>query len=610
MTTTLRSQQPRSTPTSPSTKLKPRLPSRRFIDPTQPRWLGFLNRGAVVIALVAVTYFLIFPIVPLIVGAFRTSPLSADAMWTLSGFERILSDSSTPLAFLSSFVFATVTTIGAMSLAVFLAACATRLDFPLRRVITPMMVILAVAPSLFYVLSWSMLGSPDGGLVSLALRSIGLGELAGSFDVYSWPGMLLVGTLKVSGLAFLLVIAAVQNMDRGMEDAAVMAGASPLAAFCRVGLPSLLPALTSAGALIFIAGLETFEIPVTLGRPAGIKTLSVQVYEYINGGMTSDYAAASALSTVFIAILVILLLVQSRLTRRRDFGVVGGKGRVQPRVSPGRAAPWLTAAVALMAVIGILLPLVQVVVGSFQGYFGIYESWTLANYENVFASSPTVRALFDTLGIAVGGGAVAVIIAFVVSYVVVRRPQTFEASFLRFATWVPAMAPGIVLSLALLWTYLYTPVVRELYGTMWLMLAALIVSAMPVAARNIEGNLVQVRVELEEAARLSGASAFFTSIAVTARICTPALLTAWLLVGLHMSGRLDVPLLLQSTRSQTVATLAFTLFDRGMVSEAAAVYCAYMLILLLVVVAIMALTRLTGSVSLGRIIRLMERSGR
>jgi iron(III) transport system permease protein len=68
------------------------------------------------------------------------------------------------------------------------------------------------------------------------------------------------------------------------------------------------------------------------------------------------------------------------------------------------------------------------------------------------------------------------------------------------------------------------------------------------------------------------------------RICGPSLLVAWLLVGMFMSGILDVPLLLATPGSQTVAVLTFGLAtNNGEYAQAAAVYCLYFLFLALVI---------------------------
>jgi iron(III) transport system permease protein len=164
-----------------------------------------------------------------------------------------------------------------------------------------------------------------------------------------------------------------------------------------------------------------------------------------------------------------------------------------------------------------------------------------------------------------------------------RHPGTFLARLARVGSWVPIFAPGIVLSLALLWAYLNTPFVKYLYGTPWLMLFALIVGSIPVAVRAVEGIVAQIGREVEEAARICGANTLSAVAQITARLCTPSLLVAWLVVGLGISGTLDIPLLFQSINAQTVATMAFYLFNYGQVPQAAALFILYLAMVMVIV---------------------------
>ncbi|UNK47114.1 ABC transporter permease subunit [Arthrobacter sulfonylureivorans] len=453
-----------------------------------------------------------------------------------------------------------------------------------------MMVTLAVVPNLFYVLAWSMLGSSEGGIISQGLKAIGMSEVTQYLNIMGWPGLVLVTAVKVTGLAYLLLIGPIRNLDPGVEDAAVMCGVPRLKAFRQITLPSLIPALSATGALLFVAGLETFEIPAMLGRPVGIEPLSVFIYGYLDSDLSPDYASATALSLVFVVVVALLLVLQARILGTRDFTTVGGKTRQHAPLSlPSAVRGSLNVILLGFFAVALVLPLAQIVIGSFQSYFGGYETWTLAHYVEAASNRRMQGAITATLFIAVLGGAVSALLSFTLAYVIHRYRGTKTALLFKIGTWVPATAPGIVLSISLLWMYLYTPGLRELFGTPWMMMLALIVATLPIAARAIEGSVVQIRTELEEAARISGASKTKSVLTITARLCLPSILSGWLLVGLMMSGRLDIPMMLQSTGNQTITTLTYAMYGRGEVAESAAAYCLYLACLLLVV-CIVALT--------------------
>jgi iron(III) transport system permease protein len=74
---------------------------------------------------------------------------------------------------------------------------------------------------------------------------------------------------------------------------------------------------------------------------------------------------------------------------------------------------------------------------------------------------------------------------------------------------IPLAFPGIVYGVALFWTFLMLPGISGLiYGTIFPLVIALTFVRLPYSIRMISGGLMQISKELEEAARLSGASWF------------------------------------------------------------------------------------------------------
>jgi iron(III) transport system permease protein len=108
------------------------------------------------------------------------------------------------------------------------------------------------------------------------------------------------------------------------------------------------------------------------------------------------------------------------------------------------------------------------------------------------------------------------------------------------------------------------------------MLFALIVGSIPPAVRAVEGIVHQVGKDAEEAARVCGANTLLAIGQITARLCLPSLLVAWLVITLGISGTLDIPLLFKSIDAQTVATRAFDLYNFGQAPEAAALFIIYL----------------------------------
>jgi iron(III) transport system permease protein len=524
-------------------------------------------------------YLLIFPLFMLIRGSVTQSPFAAETVYTLDGFRTVLSDRNFYRAFGNSLILSTLTAIGSLVLGTYFALVATRASVAFRGWITPIMVVVTATPTLFYAISWAMLANTNAGILPKLLASVGLAFVGDMLNAVSWPGLVFVSILKVTGFAYLFLIGPIAAADRSQEDAAVVFGSSRLQAILTVTLPSLAPAYFAVGMLLLVFGIQTFDMPAVLGMPVGINTLSLLVNDYLVINARPDWAAAAASSVLVMLFVAALVAVQLWSLRGKDFVTVGGKAQ-NGSARPARSLGWaISLSILSFALLALVAPVVQFVVGSFQPFFGLYGTWTLRNYATVLSDPVGVGALRTTLAIVFLAAPITVMAGFLMAYAMLRQPGSVLSVVSRIGSWVPATAPGIVLSVALLSTYINTPGVRALFGTPWLMALALMVGGIPIAVRAAEGMVAQVSPELESAARISGAGPAAAIFGIVARMCAPSLLGAWLLISLWMAGTLDVPMLLQSSNSQTIATYAFGLFGNGQIPEAAAIFLLFLLML-------------------------------
>ncbi|MBH5397249.1 iron ABC transporter permease [Bradyrhizobium sp. CNPSo 4010] len=493
-------------------------------------------------------------------------------------------------AFGVSALYSSIVLVISISIGLAFAFVTARSAARAARLLVPAMVLIAAIPRLFFAVSWGMIGAPRSGLIANVFQAFGR-DLPDWLTVYSFGGLVWVTVLKVSAAAYLLLLGPVLQIDRSLEDAAVMSGASRGRAVIQVSLPLLTPALVAVAMLMFVEGIQIYDFPALLAAPAGIETLSTAVEAYLNKETTPQWASATALSLVVVLMITLLLLLQARLVGGRSFTSIVGKARQTAAMEPSRWDWAISLAIGLFLVLALLLPLAQMVIGSLQPYFGMYGTYTLANYKAIFADGRQVVILMETLAMSTVGGLFVIAVAFIMAYVETRTSLRILRLFVRIASWVPATAPGIVLSLAFVWTFVSTPGLRTLYGSNILMAIALVVAHLPLAIRACEGIVAQVSPELEDAARMSAARPATVILSITARLCAPSLAAAWVLVSLAIAGALDVPLLLQSTRSQTVATYAYSLFNNGEVAQAAAFFLSYLALFLLMVAGLYLATR-------------------
>ena len=130
-------------------------------------------------------------------------------------------------------------------------------------------------------------------------------------------------TLALAFVTLPFVVRTVQpvleEIDADVEEAAASLGAGRLTIFRRIILPSLLPAITAGAALSFARAISEYGSLVLLSgnRPNETEVVSVRVLTFIeNGSYASAAAVASVMLAVALFVIVVLDIVQRRVSRR------------------------------------------------------------------------------------------------------------------------------------------------------------------------------------------------------------------------------------------------------------------------------------------------------
>ena len=103
----------------------------------------------------------------------------------------------------------------------------------------------------------------------------------------------------------LSVMPKLRQMDRHLTEAALDLGCTPMQAFWKVELPSIMPGVVSGLIMAFTLSLDDFVISYfTTG--SGFETLPIRIYSMTKKRVTPDMYALSTL--IFIAVLALLIL--------------------------------------------------------------------------------------------------------------------------------------------------------------------------------------------------------------------------------------------------------------------------------------------------------------
>jgi putrescine transport system permease protein len=106
------------------------------------------------------------------------------------------------------------------------------------------------------------------------------------------------------------------SLDKSLEEAAMDLGCDPLRAFLAVTLPLILPAIAAGWMLAFTLSLDDLVIASFTTGP-GSATLPIRIYSEVRLGVKPEINAICTLVIGFIAIVIIVASLASKLTSVR-----------------------------------------------------------------------------------------------------------------------------------------------------------------------------------------------------------------------------------------------------------------------------------------------------
>src|SRR5262245_26211439 len=519
--------------------------------------------------------------------------------WGLANFEAVLGSRRFLATSLNSLMFAAGSAVLALAIGWATAWIVERTDAPLKSLAYLTAIISLGTPYILYVTAW-LLVFGKAGPVNQLYRQL-TGDAGVLIDIYSMPGMIMVEGFLWSPLAFLLVGATLRNANPELEEAARVSGAGVLATIARITLRLSLPSILALSMLVFIRAIEAFEVPALVGLPGRLSVLTTDIYGNMVAKAPPDIGGASALSVLLLALVLVLLAIYGRLSRRADrFATVTGKG-FRPR--PFELGRLRYAAAAVLAVDFVLLLVVPVAMLAWVSLLPFYQPVsaaalklvTLDNYRTVF-SPDHVGLIANTLIVAVATATIAVALPFLAAWLSVRRTSGGWLAE-RLAT-IPLVFPGLILGIAVMQLFLHLPI--PLYGTLGILIWAFVINYLPYGMRYSGSGMLQIHRELEESAEMCGASPFTRLSRIAAPLLAPALLAGWLFIFLMSARVLALAILLAGPRSQTMAVALFDLWVNGQGTELAALGLIWSMLMAMIAAAFYAVARRSAAGVLAR----------
>ena len=538
------------------------------------------------ILLLVVGFLVLTPLALMILNSFQIARPGQPIVWGLDGWVKAFSTPGIIKAITNTFTLAITRQAIALLIGAFFAWLIARTDLPMKGLLEFFFWLSFFLPALPETMGWILLLDPKYGLLNQGLIGLGVASQP-LFNIYSFWGIVWAHMGGSVSVKVMLLAPAFRNLDAALEESSRISGASGWHTFFHIIIPVMMPAILVTTILGIIRSLEAFEIELLLGTPIGLQVYSTKIHELVTWE-PPQFAPAMALSTVFLGVLLLMVALQRRYIAKRIYTTVTGRGFSTRRTQLGR---WRYPAFALVlsfALVITVLPTILLVTGTFMklfGFFNIAEPWTLENWRATLNDPVLFRSLWNTLAIGLGSGIIGILFYSLIAYVIVKTRYRGRW-LLDFLSWLPWSIPGILLGVALLWTFLQTKIFLPIYGTIYLLMVAMVIKSMPFGTQMIKSVLLQLGNDLEEASKVCGGTWVDTFRRVILPLTMPALITVGLVGFISAARDISTVVLLGSGKSRTLSLLMLD-FAAGAEFEKATVV-AVMVVGLVVVAALIA----------------------
>ena len=532
---------------------------------------GSLARRAI-IAVMAV--FVLAPLLLIAYQSFLTAPFfDAKAQLSFWAYGFVFAEADFWKALSTTVGLAVGMTAIAVPLGALLAFLLTRTDIPGRRWLEPLLLAPIFMSPLVLAFGYVVTMGPVGFLTVWWKSQFG----EAPWNIYSFAALIIVAGLTHAPHVYLYASAALRALPGDLEEAARVTGASPSRVALDVSLPMITPALLFSGVLILFLGFEVFGLPLIFGDPQGLLVLSTYLYKLTNKLGVPSYQLMAVVVMVIIAIALPLVFVQRLLLRTAQrFVAVRGKAVRTNLVALGA---WRWPAFGLIFgwfFVTIMVPMIGLILRSFVSSWGLginlADVLTLDNYIELFDDAEVISAIVNTIGIAVIGGALSVG-CYTLIALAQHRWSSKWSQVADYLVMLPRAMPGIVAGLAIFWVFLFTKPIAGLRTTLFAVWVAYTLVWLAYGLRLVQTALLQVAPELEEAARVTGATLSRAMRDVTVPLIRHGMLAAWLLILLIFVREYSTAVYLLGPGTEVIGSLVVSRWNGGAIDLVTCLSC-------------------------------------
>ena len=464
-----------------------------------------------------------------------------------------------------------------------------RTDIPGKKLLGMLVVIPYMIPSWCKSLSWLAVfrNKTSGSLGFLE----GLGIPIPDWLAYGPVAIVLCMSLHYYAFSYIHVQSALRSINSELEEMGEICGASKPQILKSITIPLVLPSVLSAVVMTLSKSIGTYGVAANLGNRIGYFTLATKMKNFING---SPQNVGFAMSIVLIALAALIIFANQRIIGvRKSYATIGGKGGRSTEMRLGKAKIPLMIFLLLFLFFAMVMPMFVLIMETFQINTGAgysLKNLTLYNwigsseelapyytsYKGIFYNTEFGKSVFNTVRQFLG-------------YITTRGRGKWYGNLTEQLVFVPYLMSGIAFSsmyVAMFSRPHLGGLLPSLYGTFTLIVLTSVVKHFPFASRSGTANMMQIAVELEEAAEINGAGFGKKLTRIVLPLAKNGFISGFMLTFISIAKELDLIIIMMDKRTTTMSYLAFTYSQDGMNQMADAIsVCVLLFILVCYIIA-------------------------
>ena len=483
-----------------------------------PKVLGY---GTVLATLILLFFFLVYP-----VGLTVSKAFIGPNGFTFEYFGLLFQNELQTTAIWNSIQLGIATTILATIVALPLSIMTTKYDFPLKGLLSALLLIPMIMPPFVGAIGiqrlFARMGSVNQFLLEANIISSPIDWLGHSNQFWA---VVILEVMHLYPIMYLNLTAALSNVDPSLEEMAGILGAGRFKQFRDIVWPLARPGYFAGAIITFIWALTDLGTPLLIGFH---DTMPVRIFNMVTD--INQNPVGYALVFIVIVMTISFFLISKSALGGKKYEMMA-KGHVTE--SAKKTGLWGKTVIytSILAVVLLsLIPHLGVIITSLSDDWFMTilpEKWTTDHYAAVLQNSLSSAGIKNSLLLASASTLFDLGLGILIAYAIQRKLVPL-ANWLDALVMVPLALPGIVLAFGYVVTYDGT-FLDPLNNPVYLLIIAYAIRRLPYMVRSATAGLQQMSVSLEEASTTFGASKFHTLRKITIPLVAANLIAGSLL---------------------------------------------------------------------------------